>query len=401
MKRSLSLCLLPLFFFMNLYSHPGPQPENEAAPVLILIRPLSSQIENLQELKKQGLLPAGLQVVAVHHQDELTDYRPAREYVAKNRLDWIRFQTIQDGIDMTAAKPGRGTNSWTRQFQALFSQSDGILFTGGMDLPPRLYGEEMALTTEATTPIRSVYELSFLHHLVGDGSDASPQIPFLEKRPDYAVLGICLGCQTLNAASGGTLIQDIPAQVYGLDSYEDVLRQPEDQIHSGRYIAGLNPHLEDWLPPALHPIRSNSLGRISPALFKTGNSSPLVLSSHHQALGRIGHGLVVTASSMDGRIVEMVEHERFPAVLGVQYHPEAMSLYRQDTRYRSVSPFGKPDLKTAAVPTDRCEWNNYGPISHECSYSLKERLEKTDSMPLHHALWHWFSSALTRSRQSR
>jgi len=377
------------------------QAEN-TSPVLILIRPLESQIDNLVELKKQGFLDTDVQVIAVYHEDELSDYEPARKFVAENNLSWIRFMTIKGGIDLTGSRPGRGVNPWTSQFQKLFDQSDGILFTGGMDLPPRLYGEEMNLTTEATTPIRSMYEFSFLNHLVGDADiSENAEIPFLEKRPEYAVLCICLGCQTLNAAAGGTLIQDIPSQVYGLHSYEDVLRQSPEEIHSSRYLSGLNYHIEESLPPALHRIRGNGLGRITAKLGVSGNQNPLILSSHHQALGRIGHGLLVTATSMDGRIVEIVEHQRYPAVLGVQYHPENRSLYRTGKRFLKVSSFSGSESVSSSDTTGKLAWMNYGSIGSELDYSIKNELEKTGSMAHHQALWHWFDSALSASLKKR
>jgi putative glutamine amidotransferase len=370
----------------------------EEPATLILIRPQERQIENLVELKKQGLLPRDIRVVAVYHEDEFTDYSPARLYVQQNGLEWIRFQPITGGISLDSPQPARGTNAWTNQFLTLFKESDGILFTGGMDFPPWLYGDETRLTTEATTPVRSIYELSFLHHLVGDKDKG--WTPWLEKRPEYAVLCICLGCQTLNVAAGGTLIQNIPSQIYGLTTFEQVLRQPAEQIHSGRYLAGLNPHRADTLPPAFHSIRPNGHGRITPALLTQGSPTPQILSSHHQALGILGHGLVVTATSMDGRIVEMVEHEQFPGILGVQFHPEAFSLYRAGVRYDSNWAFtgrheGNP------VKTEKRGWLNYGIPSEKSEQNLGEHLEKTHSIAFHRAIWSWFSSALKGSRSKR
>ena len=46
-----------------------------------------------------------------------------------------------------------------------------------------------------------------------------------------------------------------------------------------------------------------------------------VLCSHHQALGRLGADLVVTARSEDG-VVEAVELPGRRFVVGVQWHPE-------------------------------------------------------------------------------
>lgn len=391
MKRFTVLLFVFISVLLPLYC-------DELPATLILIRPQEKQIENLVVLKKEQLLPQNIQILAVYHEDERTDYAPSRLYVEENRLNWVHFRAIKGGIPLDSVRPARGPNPWTEQFSMLFRDSDGIIFTGGMDLPPWLYGEETRLTTETTTPLRSVYELSFLHHLVGDAEKSIT--PLLDKRPDYAVLCICLGCQTLNVAAGGTLIQNIPSQVYGLSTFEQVLRQNPDQIHSGRYLIGLNQHIAEFLPPAMHPIRPNGQGQITPKLSKIGSSTPMILSSHHQALGTLGHSLLVTATSTDGRITEMIEHTQFPAVLGVQFHPEAAALYRDDIRYRTPGVFnGRHETKPE---TDkRREWLNHGSISPDLTRKLRQELEKSESMPFHRAIWTWFSTALQISRANR
>jgi len=54
---------------------------------------------------------------------------------------------------------------------------------------------------------------------------------------------------------------------------------------------------------------------------------PQVLSAHHQAVEALGAGLRVVARSMDGKVIEAVEHERFAHVLGVQFHPDYLALW--------------------------------------------------------------------------
>ncbi|MEA3461924.1 MAG: gamma-glutamyl-gamma-aminobutyrate hydrolase family protein, partial [Bacteroidota bacterium] len=60
--------------------------------------------------------------------------------------------------------------------------------------------------------------------------------------------------------------------------------------------------------------------------FNTG-TNPLVLSSHHQAIEKLGSGWKVAATSMDGKIIEAIQHDRYPHVLGVQFHPEKPGLF--------------------------------------------------------------------------
>ncbi len=47
--------------------------------------------------------------------------------------------------------------------------------------------------------------------------------------------------QSLNVATGGTLIQDIPTEVYGQKTVEEVLAAGPDQVHSGVYLEKLYP----------------------------------------------------------------------------------------------------------------------------------------------------------------
>jgi putative glutamine amidotransferase len=61
---------------------------------------------------------------------------------------------------------------------------------------------------------------------------------------------------------------------------------------------------------------------------------PRILSSHHQAADTLGKGLVVVATSRDGKIVEAVEHSKYPNVLGVQFHPEHPMLWDTKPQFR-------------------------------------------------------------------
>jgi putative glutamine amidotransferase len=116
-------------------------------------------------------------------------------------------------------------------------------------------------------------------------------------RAGIPVLGICGGCQLINIVLGGDLVQDIPALVPGAIAH----RGPRGG------------------PPAAHPVRILP-GTLLEALVR--RSEVRVNSFHHQAAGRIGQGLRVSAASAD-RVVEAVEaatQGRF--LLGVQWHPE-------------------------------------------------------------------------------
>ena len=256
-------------------------------------------------------------------------------------------------------------NLWTPQFREIFATASGIIFTGGMDIPPALYGQGISLLTEPTTPARSRFEISFLFHLLGGGQNPA-FTPFLAARGDFPVLAICLGAQSLNVATGGTLIQDIPSEVYGQKTVEEVLAAGPDRVHSGVYLEKLYPN-DSELTYAFHRLRLGGDSVFVRRMGMAGGDRPYVATAHHQAIAKLGAGLRVTATSLDGKIVEAVEHDLFANVLGIQFHPERHTLYRKGFFQRQ---------KTGA-PLD------FNPLdflqAHPPSYSF------------HLAIWKWFA----------
>jgi putative glutamine amidotransferase len=98
--------------------------------------------------------------------------------------------------------------------------------------------------------------------------------------------------------------------------------------------------------------------------------NPFILSSHHQALKELGKDLFITATSMDGKIIEAVDHKKYKNVLGIQFHPEPYSLY-QKGRYFKKAP-GEP-------------------LDFNLRYFLEDN---PPSMAFHKKIWQWFSQAL-------
>jgi len=303
----------------------------EGVPVLVITHPIISQVKNIVEMYEKDVLPLkSLVLLGIYHEDELANedeaeaYQDAFDYVEENEISWVRFRKITGRVEI---KDLFGENAWTQQFREIFASAGGIIFTGGEDIPPAVYGQETSLLSEPWTPARSLYEVSFLFHLLG-GARNSSFTPFLAEQKGFPVLAICLGHQSLNVACGGTLIQDIPSGVYGKKTVEEVLAAGSDQVHSRLYRYKLYPDDPD-LAPSFHRIR---LGEKSVFVNKMGFSTadqPYVITGHHQAVAKLGDGLRVSATSMDGRIVEAVEHERFANVLGIQFHPEPYQLYRK------------------------------------------------------------------------
>jgi len=159
----------------------------------------------------------------------------------------------------------------------LLEHADGVLFTGGEDLDPALYGEEKFNDTVGICALRDRVELAFA------------KACFAKRIP---ILGICRGIQTLNVALGGSLWQDIPGQ------------NPDALPHSGGVTHEVTLKAGHWLADLY------------------GNRTQ-VNSYHHQAVKTPGEGLIPVAWSPDGYI-EAVEHETWP-LFATQWHPERMT----------------------------------------------------------------------------
>lgn len=316
---------------------------------LTVFYPSVGSVRALAALRKTGALDVpGLVVVGVHHAREATDYEDARAYVRENGIDWFRFHTVSAEIPEDALFR---TNACTPEYERIFRASDGIIFFGGPDIPPAVFKEKTSQLTAIEDPVRHYFELSAIFHLLGGSQDPAFK-GLLEDRPDFPVLGICLGCQSLNVGTGGTLVQDIWDEVYGARNVEDILALDPQQWHNNPYIK-LHP-LDGLIGYNFHRIRLDEKGKFCAAMGFKSSDSPRVLSSHHQALEKLGRGLRTIATSMDGKIVEAVEHEKFPNVLGVQFHPEHRMLWESDPVHRQApgdAPFSFKGLLEGTPPS--------------------------------------------------
>lgn len=159
---------------------------------------------------------------------------------------------------------------------------DGIIFSGGGDPNPLLFGEEPVKELHGITPERDVQEL-LLVRLAYDR-----QIP---------MLGICKGIQMINAALGGTLYQDIHSQMEGVR-----IKHSQDQ--------------DRRFPSHTVALAEDSI------LYKLFKQSTIAVNSfHHQACKDAAPCLKVIATSADG-VIEAVESNEHKSILGVQWHPE-------------------------------------------------------------------------------
>ena len=163
----------------------------------------------------------------------------------------------------------------------------GLLLTGGEDVAPELYGEAPHPTVHVNRA-RDDFEIA----LIGEA-----------RRRDLPILGICRGIQVLNVARGGTLVQDIPSEVPG--ALEHKLTVPPNEPFTLAH--------EVW-------VEDGSV--LAQLISEAGSSeSPQVNSRHHQAVKKLGEGLVAVATAPDG-VIEAVEDPTRRFCVGVQWHPE-------------------------------------------------------------------------------
>jgi putative glutamine amidotransferase len=332
--------------------------------VVAALYPSLGTVKDLETLRKYALIDLpDFEVLGVYHEKELTDYQKSKDYVTANGLDWISFLPISSPI---SAETAFQKNACTPEFEKIIARVDGIIFFGGPDIPPYLYKEKTSLLTEIDDPARHFMEVSFVFHLLGGSQDDAFK-PLLERRPDFPVLGICLGCQTLNVGTGGTLTQDIWSEVYGAATVEDVIALGALNWHSNPY-AQLFPQ-ERFSGFTFHEIRFSEGGRFQQEIGWDRKEQPFIFSSHHQQAERLGKGFRVIAASLDGKVAEVIEHERYRHVLGVQFHPEAWVLF-------------DPEYEARFTPQDK------EPVG------VSSFLEKRPaSLAFHKKLWAWVSRA--------
>ena len=155
---------------------------------------------------------------------------------------------------------------------------DGLLFSGGSDIDPDLYGAEPHPETNGVRPERDRAEIALLRAA-------------LER--DMPVLAVCRGSQVLNVAQGGDIVQHLP-EIVGHEQHK----------HTPSIFAD---HDVDLVP-------GTRLQRL------LGDRAP-VKSHHHQGYGSLGEGLREAARADDGT-VEAIEDPSRRFALGVLWHPE-------------------------------------------------------------------------------
>ncbi len=177
---------------------------------------------------------------------------------------------------------------------ALLEHLDGVCLSGGPDIHPDHYGEEPHHHLGPTAPDLDHFELE-----IARKADAM-MMP---------VLTICRGMQALNISRGGTLLQHIP------DRWLDIEHRQKMPGQTAAHRVDLDPK--------------------SHVSLIVGSPVIAVNSFHHQAVEKVGEGLVATGWAPDGA-TEAIEDPNREFMIGVQWHaelmvdqPEQYKLFRQ------------------------------------------------------------------------
>ena len=181
----------------------------------------------------------------------------------------------------------------------LVAMLDGLLLSGGNDINPMLFNEEPHEHLGEVSPSRDSSELELARRMLKTGKP---------------ILGICRGLQVLNVAVGGTLYQDLHKQNEG-PILQHVQKAPN--THSSHYV---------------QVDKGSLLESIA------GSDRIQVNSYHHQSLKDVPPIFKITGVASDG-IVEAIESTDEQFVLGLQWHPEALSAAKDAVSLRIFERF--------------------------------------------------------------
>jgi putative glutamine amidotransferase len=190
---------------------------------------------------------------------------------------------------------------------ALLGRLDGVLLSGGADVDPGLFGERPHPKVGRVNRRRDDFELALVREAL---------------RRDVPILAICRGHQVLNVASGGTLVQDIPSELPGTVNH-DAPGKRWRRSHTVEVVLG------------------SRLREI------VGRETLRVNSFHHQAIERVGEGLVVSARCAEDGVIEGLEMPGRRFVVAVQWHPE--SFWNQPDSFQSLFDAHAAACRAAAL----------------------------------------------------
>ena len=174
---------------------------------------------------------------------------------------------------------------YSSDIDAYISLIDGLIIPGGdEDINPKFYGQVTVSDKVTTNDERAEFELALCAAAL---------------KSNMPVLGICNGLQVINTHFGGTLFQHLPDSVASEINHEQPAPKHvpthEIVIEKGSMLSGLT---------------TDEIVRVN--------------STHHQAIDKVGDGLIVSAKAPDG-VIEAVEAPNYKYVIGVEWHPEHLN----------------------------------------------------------------------------
>lgn len=160
---------------------------------------------------------------------------------------------------------------------------DGLILSGGHDVNPLLFNEEPHQKLGGIYPDRDDFDFKLVKKAMNK---------------NMPIIGICRGHQVINVANGGSLYQDL-------------------SLIEGCYIKHNQGSLSSQATHTLTVEKDSVLGEILGT--KTYSNS-----FHHLAVKDVADGFRIVALAEDG-VIEAIEREEKPLVMGIQWHPEMMS----------------------------------------------------------------------------
>lgn len=189
-------------------------------------------------------------------------------------VDWLKANEDIEIVKLSAED---------RNLEGL-NNCDGLVLSGGIDIHPRFYGNNTTNYTDAPdvfNEARDEFEMAAFQ---------------LAQENNLPVLGICRGMQLINVIHKGSMLQDLGSKAKA--------------VHIGN-------------PDKSHDVKIKP-GTVLSGILK--NDTVQINSAHHQAIDKLGAGLVINAVSADG-VIEGIERKQAdgkPFLLAIQWHPERM-----------------------------------------------------------------------------
>ena len=216
------------------------------------------------------------------------DIHPDRTYgpyTSSSDLEITPF--VQEGYAPFLLPAGDLSKS---QIDSLVESVEIVLFSGGKDVNPILYGEEVLFENVQRYNLRDKIEMMVMQSAVEQGKK---------------VFGICRGQQLINVYFGGTLFQNAQEQA-------------KSKVR----------HMQDQVDQLAHKITIDSEG----FLKNVYSESVIWINSYHnQAIKDLGKGLKISAKSQSDNIIEAIEHTSLP-VYAVQWHPEVSYHFDENSK---------------------------------------------------------------------